>query len=147
MKNILVTCPPMLGIIDEFYDYADKLGLKLKAAKVSQSLTVEELVDIVPKYDGWIIGDDPACREVLEAGKKGKLAAAVKWGIGVDNVDFNAFNDLESRAAPSELPRSGDIARSGCGIMPIIRPLVDRMPAISRAEPFGLAGPSTSLAI
>ena len=95
MKNILVTCPPMLGIIDEFYDYADKLGLKIKAAKVSQSLTVEELVDIVPKYDGWIIGDDPACREVLEAGKRGKLAAAVKWGIGVDNVDFNAFNDLE----------------------------------------------------
>ncbi len=85
----------MLGIIDEFYDYADELGLKIKAAKVSQSLTVKELVEIVPKYDGWIIGDDPACREVLEAGKEGKLAAAVKWGIGVDNVDFNAFNDLE----------------------------------------------------
>ena len=85
----------MLGIIDEFYDYADELGLKIKAAKVSQTLTIKELVEIVPKYDGWIIGDDPACREVLEAGKEGKLAAAVKWGIGVDNVDFNAFNDLE----------------------------------------------------
>ena len=49
MKNILVTCPPMLGIIDDFYDYADELGLKIKAAKVSQSLTVKELVEILPK--------------------------------------------------------------------------------------------------
>ncbi len=85
----------MLGIIDQFYDYANELGLKIKAAKVSQTLTINELIDIVPNFDGWIIGDDPACREVLEAGKEGKLAAAVKWGIGVDNVDFNAFNELE----------------------------------------------------
>ncbi len=84
----------MLGIIDQFYDYANKLGLKIKAEEVSQTLTINELVDIVPNYDGWIIGDDPACREVLEAGKEGKLSAAVKWGIGVDNVDFDAFNDL-----------------------------------------------------
>jgi D-3-phosphoglycerate dehydrogenase len=49
---------------------------------------------LVPDHDGWIIGDDPATREVFAAGKAGRLKAAVKWGIGVDNVDFAACRDL-----------------------------------------------------
>src|SRR3546814_18453260 len=52
------------------------------------------MVDLLPQYEGWIIGDDPATRRVFEAGKAGKLKAAVKWGIGVDNVDFAACKDL-----------------------------------------------------
>ena len=40
MKNILVTCPPMLGISVQFYEYADELGLHIKAAQVSQTLTL-----------------------------------------------------------------------------------------------------------
>ena len=55
-------------------------------------MTENELCNIVPHHDGWIIGDDPATRKVFEAGQKGKLRAAVKWGIGADNVDFNAAN-------------------------------------------------------
>jgi D-3-phosphoglycerate dehydrogenase len=49
---------------------------------------------LVPEHDGWIIGDDPATAEVLSAGKKGRLKAAVKWGVGVDNVDFEACKRL-----------------------------------------------------
>ena len=48
----------------------------------------------MPEFDGWIVGDDPCTREVLNAGTKGKLKAIVKWGIGVDNVDFKACADL-----------------------------------------------------
>ncbi|MBY0246064.1 MAG: phosphoglycerate dehydrogenase [Nitrospiraceae bacterium] len=61
---------------------------------VVQTLSEDELVGLVPQFDGWIIGDDPATRRVFEAGKKGLLKAAVKWGVGVDNVDFTAANDL-----------------------------------------------------
>lgn len=96
MKNptVFVTCPPMLGLIDEFAaDFAAK-GLVCVPGKVTQVKTVAELVDEVPLYDAWIIGDDPATREVVEAGVKGKLKAAVKWGVGVDNVDFAAFKDF-----------------------------------------------------
>jgi len=91
--NILVTCPPMLGLIDEFGDAFEAHGLDFTPAKVTQVLSVEELVELVPQYDGWIIGDDPANRTVVEAGAAGKLKAAVKWGVGVDNVDFDAFRD------------------------------------------------------
>lgn len=94
MTKILVTCPPMLGQIDLFKERFDALGWEVTAAKVVQVLSVDELKDLVPQHDGWIIGDDPATAEVFEAGKAGKLRAAVKWGIGVDNVDFAAARAL-----------------------------------------------------
>ncbi len=93
LPNVLVTCPPMLGLISEFApDFAEN-GLAFTPAKVSQVLSEDELIETVPSYDGWIIGDDPATRRVVEAGAAGKLRAAVKWGVGVDNVDFEAFRD------------------------------------------------------
>jgi len=92
--NVLVTCPPMLGMIDEFAEAFEKHGLAFTPAQVTQVLTQEELIEIVPHHDGWIIGDDPATRRVIAAGVEGKLKAAVKWGVGVDNVDFAAFKEF-----------------------------------------------------
>lgn len=95
--NILVTCPPMLGLIDEFADDFAQAGLEFTPAKVTQVLSVEELCDLVPAYDGWIIGDDPANAQVVAAGASGQLRAAVKWGVGIDNVDFDAFAQHQIR--------------------------------------------------
>jgi D-3-phosphoglycerate dehydrogenase / 2-oxoglutarate reductase len=92
--RILVTCPPMLGLIDEFIPVAREQGFELVPAKVTQTLSEEELMALLPQFEGWIIGDDPATRRVFEAGRAGSLKAAVKWGIGVDNVDFAACKDL-----------------------------------------------------
>ena len=47
-------------------------------------------MELVPQYDGWILGDDPATFRVFEAGRQGRLRGVVKWGVGVDNVDFQA---------------------------------------------------------
>ena len=94
MKKVLVTCPPMLGLFDEFVEQAMALGIELIPAETTQVLSEEELIKIVPLYDGWIIGDDPATENVFQAGVSGKLKAAVKWGIGVDNVDFDACAKL-----------------------------------------------------
>lgn len=91
--NILVTCPPMLGLIEEFADDFAAAGLDYTPAEVTQVLSEDELIGIVPNHGGWIIGDDPATRRVVEAAVKGRLKAAVKWGVGVDNVDFAAFRD------------------------------------------------------
>jgi D-3-phosphoglycerate dehydrogenase len=92
--KVLVTCPPMLKMIEDFYPIFKKSKIEITAPKVIQTLSVEELCKIVPQHHGWIIGDDPATREVFEAGKKGNLIAAVKWGVGVDNVDFKCCKDL-----------------------------------------------------
>lgn len=93
--KILVTCPPMLRMIDSFRPLFESKGIELSAPNVVQTLSVEELKVLVPQHDGWIIGDDPATRDVFIAGKAGLLKAAVKWGIGVDNVDFAACKDLD----------------------------------------------------
>jgi len=92
--KVLVTCPPMLRSIDEFRPLFAAKGIELTPAKVVQVLSEEELIALVPQYDGWIIGDDPATARVFEAAKAGLLKAAVKWGVGVDNVDFAACHRL-----------------------------------------------------
>lgn len=84
----------MLRQIDKFREKFERLDIEVTTPDVVQTLTVEELIDIVPQHDGWIIGDDPATYEVFEAGKAGQLKVAVKWGIGVDNVDFAACDRL-----------------------------------------------------
>lgn len=94
MQTILVTCPPMLGLFDEFAEDFAAVGLNAVPAETTQILSEEQLIEQVPSFDGWIIGDDPATRRVLTAGVGGRLKAAVKWGVGVDNVDFDACRDL-----------------------------------------------------
>ena len=93
-KNILVTCPPMIKSIDTLASEFEKNNWKVFAADVIQTLSEEELVDLLPNYDGWIIGDDPVTEPVLRAGLSGCLKAAVKWGIGTDNVDKSACEAL-----------------------------------------------------
>lgn len=92
--KILVTCPPMLGLKEQFTPILEEAGFEAICPEVTQTLSEEELIEFVPECVGWIIGDDPATRRVFEAGVEGKLKAAVKWGIGVDNVDFEACKDL-----------------------------------------------------
>lgn len=115
MKDVLVTCPPMLGQIDLFMDFAAQQGLKLHPAKVTQTLSEAELIELLPNYDGWIIGDDPATRQVFTAAQSGRLTAAVKWGIGVDNVDFAACKDLGIPITNTPMMFGAEVADVGVG--------------------------------
>ncbi|HCG5236625.1 phosphoglycerate dehydrogenase [Vibrio parahaemolyticus] len=117
MKKVLVTCPPMLGMFDEFVEPAKALGIELIAAKTTQVLSEEELMGLLPSYDGWIIGDDPATEQVFRAGKSGHLKAAVKWGIGVDNVDFSACEKLGIPIINTPNMFGGEVADVGMSLM------------------------------
>jgi D-3-phosphoglycerate dehydrogenase len=92
--KILITCPPMLKKIEDFRPIFAKKNIELITPDVVQILSEEQLLSIISNVDGWIIGDDPATKKVFEKGKAGKLKAAVKWGVGVDNVDFEACRNL-----------------------------------------------------
>ena len=83
LHRVLVTCPPMLGMIDSFIYDAKKQGLELIGTNVTQTLQEDELIRLLPNFDGWIIGDDPATNKVFEAGQKGRLKAAVKWALAL----------------------------------------------------------------
>lgn len=92
--RVLLTCPPMIGLVEEFRPLFAEKGTELAVPHFVQTVPEDELVRLVPKFDGWIIGDDPATARVLEAGRKGRLRACVKWGVGTDNVDFEAAQRL-----------------------------------------------------
>lgn len=92
--RILLTCPPFIKRINFFQKKFKELNFEVYAPEFEQTLTESELINLLPKYDGWIIGDDPVTEKVLIAGTKGKFKAAVKWGIGIDNINFEAANNL-----------------------------------------------------
>lgn len=94
MYNILLTCPPMIKQLSRYGDLIRKYNFKITVPEFKQVMTEEDLCKIIGNYDGWIIGDDPATENVFQLGIKGKLKACVKWGVGTDNVDFNACENL-----------------------------------------------------
>lgn len=105
----------MLGMIDSFRSIFVQHGVEVTTPNVVQTLSVEALKELVPLHDGWIIGDDPATREVFAAGKSGKLKAAVKWGIGVDNVDFKACKELDIPIVNTPNMFGGEVADIAMG--------------------------------
>lgn len=107
----------MLGMLNEFIEPAAKLGIELVPANTTQVLSEEELIELLPAFDGWIIGDDPATKRVFEAGVKGSLKAAVKWGIGVDNVDFQACKDLGIPIINTPNMFGGEVADVGLALL------------------------------
>jgi D-3-phosphoglycerate dehydrogenase len=86
--KILCTCPPMIGATDSLRDEFACRGAEVICPEFQQILSEAELMEMVPQYDGWIIGDDPATAKVFAAGRNGRLRGVVKWGVGTDNVDF-----------------------------------------------------------
>ncbi|MEO1616324.1 MAG: phosphoglycerate dehydrogenase [Planctomycetota bacterium] len=88
MRRILVTCPPMRHSIERYGDLFEQHALDVDAPAIVQTMSEQELIVKLPEYDGWIIGDDPATANVFQSGVSGRLKGAVKWGVGVDNVDF-----------------------------------------------------------
>ena len=88
--KVLLTCPPMINQINNLQEEIKKYDFEIFIPEFTAIMSENELCKIIGNYDAWIIGDDPCTEKVIKAGKKGKLKALVKWGVGVDNVDFDA---------------------------------------------------------
>lgn len=94
MTRVLVSCIHLQRRLDDFAPDFEKLGWEVESPEVEQQLEVSWLVENLGRFDGMIAGDDPLTAEVLEAGAVGSLKAVVKWGIGVDAIDFDAARSL-----------------------------------------------------
>lgn len=92
--RVLITCPPMLQSMHFFRTEIEECGISVQCPDVIQALSEEELISMIPTFDAWIIGDDPANERVFAAGANGRLKVAVRWGVGTDNVDFTAASRL-----------------------------------------------------
>ena len=95
MHKVLLTCPPMIGMVETFADDFNRANFDVTVPEFTQEMSEDRLCEMIGDYDGWIIGDDPATRRVLEAGVNGNLKACMRWGVGTNNVDFAAFEEFQ----------------------------------------------------
>lgn len=95
--KILITCPPMLKMIDQFSSYLKKKKINFYAPNIKQKMSENNLIKSISNFDGWIIGDDSATQAIIRKGSSGKLKAIVKWGVGIDNIDIDACKDYKIR--------------------------------------------------
>lgn len=72
----------------EHYISKYKKHFNLKCPEVLQTLPEEHLIELLAGCEGWIVGDDPVSEKVLKSAKE--LKVVIKWGVGTDNIDFNA---------------------------------------------------------
>ncbi len=92
--RILVSSPPMVLNQELFITRQADLGLESTYLSSPQTLSLDRLKRIILGFDGWIIGDDPCPRSLLEIASNGRLKIIVKWGIGLDNIDLEAAEEL-----------------------------------------------------
>lgn len=90
--NILISCIQMQRAMPTFKDTFDRLGLAVECPPVEQAMSEEELVAVLPRFDGMIAGDDVLTARVLRAAPR--LRVISKWGVGVDGIDRIAAKNL-----------------------------------------------------
>ena len=93
-RKILISAPPFVNLESYFESHSGLNEYQVTWVKSAQQMSEAELLEKLPSFDGWILGDDPCTRRVLEAGKRGNLKAVVKWGVGTDNIDFQALKEF-----------------------------------------------------
>lgn len=89
--RVLISCPLILDDMSEYDPVLSANGISYDVANVDQQLTEDELIKILPEYDGILAGDDELSRRVIEASPNLKVIS--KWGIGTDSIDFDAAED------------------------------------------------------
>lgn len=90
--KVLISCPHLQKTIHLYQDKLIAKGIELEVPEMVQQLSEDELLEIIPQFDGVIAGDDHFTAKVLEKATKLKILA--KWGIGVDAIDLAAAKKL-----------------------------------------------------
>jgi D-3-phosphoglycerate dehydrogenase len=92
MKKILISAPYMLKdrtkvetILSTYSQFSFTF-----VDKVNERLEENDLLNMLPEYDGIICGDDRFNESVFQQCKK--LKVIVKWGTGIDSINIDVAN-------------------------------------------------------
>lgn len=89
--RILISCSHLQETFDRYADTFEAAGIEVELPEVEQALREEELVRMIDRFDGAIVGDDEISERVLD--EADNLAVIVKWGIGVDGIDIETAKE------------------------------------------------------
>lgn len=124
--EVMLSCPPMLLSIERYESFLVDKSIRIHCPDFTAVIPEDELIQCVGQYDGWIIGDDPATERVFAAGSNGKLRAAVKWGAGVDNVDFEGAKKVDIPISNTPGMFSDEVADMAAGyVICLARKIID----------------------
>jgi D-3-phosphoglycerate dehydrogenase / 2-oxoglutarate reductase len=92
---ILITCRQMQAELPVHIERLANLGLDVIAPDLGgrQQFSAAELLSFSDEIVGIIAGDDELSREFFE-GAAPHLRSVIRWGIGMDSVDFDAAADM-----------------------------------------------------
>jgi len=91
MLRVLISAPPFVNNMKKFESIISDAGIKPIWLQSDQAASEDEIISVISDVDAWILGDDLCTAKILECGSNGNLKAVVKWGIGTDNIDFEAI--------------------------------------------------------
>lgn len=104
MKHLLITAPPMQQTLADLVGTFERHQFVVEAPPVVQTLSEDELVEIIDRFDAVIAGDDPFTERVLTAATR--LRILVKWGVGTDAIDKSCAEERGIRVVnvPNAFP-------------------------------------------
>lgn len=84
--NVLISCPHLQKTFSHYSHLFEINQIIPTLPPVEQQFSEPELLKIIEKFDGAIIGDDEFTSTVLKSAKNLRIIS--KWGVGIDNVDL-----------------------------------------------------------
>ena len=151
MNRVFISCPPFIQQKKDFIPLLKELDIVPTWADTVQQMTENDLIEILPHFDGWILGDDPCSEKVLQSGKAGDLRAVVKWGVGTDNIDFKALEKLNIKFSNTPSVFGNEVADLAIGyVIALARKLIDVHNSVLNHEwlkPIGISLQNKNVAI
>jgi len=86
--NIFIASRSFSKFSEEPLEYLKENGCIIDWNEQDRPFQEDDLIKIISKYNGIIVGVDKVTKKVIQYGKKLKVIA--KNGIGVDNIDLDA---------------------------------------------------------
>lgn len=90
--KILLTSTSFQDTPGKHHELLNGLGVEIE--RMRGPLKESELLPVIEKYDGIIMGDDEYTKAVLKKGKESKLKILSKYGVGLDKVDLSAAKEF-----------------------------------------------------
>ena len=87
-RRVLITCPQLQHTFEAHRRLFEDRSIEVDLPPVVQQLNERDMLAIIGRYDGAILGDDVLSARVLE--RAVRLRVVSKWGIGMDNIDVPA---------------------------------------------------------
>lgn len=125
--RVLITCPPLVADIETHRQEFAEHHIDIEVVDVVQQLTEEQLKALLPDMDGIIVGDDPLTGDVLRDAPRLKVIS--KWGVGVDNIDLAAAEELGMRVTNTPRAFGAEVADVVLGYLILLARQLHRVDA------------------